>query len=265
MQVLERLDEGVFTAVVLRLGQVKKEKMSKGLVLAFADISRWAASQHSGRLELLRRSNSISALTHVINELASAAGHLHDSIQLEDLQAAAHESLGWLAGNEAAENAVAQEVIREQVPAAVKAIQACLARFPEHRRSKLLGLAALSWCQHQAKAIEAGAGEPDVGAEDKAREETVKAILEGLSEMRDGDLQTLALLSFGWVSFSHPPTGTALLENNGLQLMVAAMQRHPLNRRLQYYACGTVSWLASQPSNRKVPVLNPTPKPQTVS
>lgn len=212
--------------------------MCKGLLLAFACIARWAASQDTGRLELLRRQNSISALTHVINELAGAAGQMHDSIQLEDLQLAAHEALGWLAGSESGQHAVASEIIQAQAPAAVAALQASISKFPENRRSRVLGLAALSWClqQSSSKPPDAAAVTPD--GDEKPREETVMAILDGLSESSNGDLQTLALLSYGWVSFSHPPSGEALLQKSGLQLMVAAMQRHPLHRRLQYYACG---------------------------
>lgn len=49
-EVLERLEEDVLVAAARRLGTVKKEKMSKGLVLAFAPIARWAASQRVDRL-----------------------------------------------------------------------------------------------------------------------------------------------------------------------------------------------------------------------
>jgi len=249
-EVLELLGEDCFVAAVERLAQVKKDKVCKGLVLSFSHVTRWAASVGHERLELLRRKNGIAALTHVVNELDGA--QLHDAIQREDLQVAAFEALGWLAGSESGGYAVASEVIAEQAGAAAQAIERSVSKFPEHTRSKVIGLAALSWClhQHQKDAAETGG---DVTM-DEPRAPTVKVILDSLADSSNGDLQTLALLSFGWVSFSHPPTGAALLENNGIQLMVAAMQRHPLNRRLQYYACGTVSWLASQPANRRVPV-----------
>ena len=254
-EVLELLEEVALAAAVQRLAQVKKERMSKGLVMVFGAIARWAASQRTDLLEMLRRRNCIAALTHVISELAVAAGHMHDSIQLEDLQLASYEALGWLTGSESGNRAVGSDVIALQAPAAAKALEASLARFPENRRSKVLGLAALSWCLHQASASEAGSkAEHELDGASGPREESVKTILESLSESGNGDLQTLAMLSFGWVSFSHPPSGAALLRSHGLQMMVSAMQRHPLNRRLQYYACGTVSWIASQPSNRKIPV-----------
>jgi len=254
-EALQRLDEEVFVKAVQRLAQVKKEKMPKGLLLAFGPISRWASSCNVQRLELLRRQHAIAALTHVCRELVGAAGHLHDSIQLEDLQVSVFEALGWLCGSESGSHAVASEVIQAEAAAAAAALEASIAKFPENRRSKVLGLAAVSWCLHQASSdrAEAGSAVPGSG-EGEARVETVKTILDSLAESSNGDLQTLALLGFGWVSFSHPPSGLALLQSNGVQLMVSAMQRHPLNRRLQYYACGTVSWLAGQETNRKVPV-----------
>ena len=77
--------------------------------------------------ELLRRNHSIAALTHVINELAEADGHLHDAIQLEDLQLAAYEALGWLVGSEPARgsHAVASgvTVIQSEAPGAVSALE----------------------------------------------------------------------------------------------------------------------------------------------
>jgi hypothetical protein len=247
-EVLERIGEECFVAATQRLTQVKKDKMSKGLVLSFAHIARWAASVRVDRLELLRRSNAVAGLTHVVNELDGA--QLHDAIQLEDLQVAVFEAIGWLMGAESGLNAVASEVIQTQAGAAARSIQNSVSRFTESTRSKVIGLAALSWCLHQKAKL----GIDSDASEDQPREMTVSAILDSLAESSNGELQTLALLSFGWVSFSHPPSGAALLDKKGIQLMVAAMQRHPLNRRLQYYACGTVSWLASQPANRRVPV-----------
>ena len=171
--------------------------------------------------ELLRRNHSIAALTHVINELAEADGHLHDAIQLEDLQLAAYEALGWLVGSEPARgsHAVASEVIQSEAPGAVSALEKAIGRFPDNKRSKVIGLAALSWCRHKAAAADGQAG----SAESEARSDTVKAVLDSLAESSNGDLQTLATLGFGWVSFSHPPSGVALLENKGVELMVAGM------------------------------------------
>ena len=48
--VLELLEEDVLVAATRRLAAVKKETMSKGLVLGFAPIARWAASQRVDRL-----------------------------------------------------------------------------------------------------------------------------------------------------------------------------------------------------------------------
>ncbi len=245
-EVLECLEAEVFIAAVQRLVAIKKEKIYKGLVAAFCHISRWAASQSIARLELLRRSNGISALTHLVNELANADGYVHDSIQLEDLQVAAYEALGWLCGNESSSHAVASEVIQAQSPACATALEAAIDRFPDNRRSKVIGLAALSWCLRTAS--EAG----EERGEGEARAEVVRSILHNLEESSNSDLQATATLCFGWVSFSHPATGLALLENKGIEHLVSAMQRHPLNRRLQYYACGTISHIIT--AHRKIAV-----------
>jgi hypothetical protein len=57
-----------------------------------------------------------------------------------------------------------------------------------------------------------------------------------------------------WVeaSFSHPATGLALLENKGIEHLVSAMQRRPLNRLLQDYACSTISHIVT--AHRKIAV-----------
>jgi len=255
MEVLDRLDTEVFVAAVARLAQFKRDKICKGLVLAFAPISRWAASERVDRLELLRRKSSIAALTCVISELSGAISFVHDAIQLEDLQLAAFEALGWLAGSESGRygtsvfglicidlcvylkpifsprlsrhvrsHAVASEVIQAEAPAAAEAVEASVRKFPENTRSRVLGVAALSWCQHQTAAAQAGSNGSEGGASE-ARGDTANIILDSLAESSNGDLQTLALLGFGWVAFSHPPTGQVLLERKGIQLMVAAMQR----------------------------------------
>lgn len=177
--------------------------------------------------ELLRRNNSIAALTHVINELADADGHMHDAIQLEDLQLASYEALGWLTGSESGSHAVASEVIQSEAPGAVSALEKAIGRFGDNKRSKVIGLAALSWCRHQAALTEAGSAETET-TQGEAHSETVKAVLDSLAESNNGDLQTLATLGFGWVSFSHPPSGLALLENKGVELMVAGTVPFPM-------------------------------------
>jgi hypothetical protein len=53
-------------------------------------------------------------------------------------------------------------------------------------------------------------------------------------------------------SFSHPATGLALLENKGIEHLVSAMQRRPLNRLLQDYACSTISHIVT--AHRKIAV-----------
>jgi len=98
---------------------------------------------------------------------------------------------------------------------------------------QVIGAGALGWLRIA-----------DGGGAEEPRREAAAAVLRGLRSSGDEGRTCLALLSFGWLSFAHPPTGALLAGEGAARLMVEAMQRHPLNVRLQYYGCGTISWLS---------------------
>jgi hypothetical protein len=157
------------------------------------------------------------------------------------------ESLGWIAGAESETNTVASEAIGEQAPPAIQVLQSVLNEFPAFKRLQIVGRGAIGWLENSINAPDTSQSDPNIQA-------SKDLILLGLRSHNDGELQCLALLSFGWLCFSRPSTGLLIIKHGGVDLLVQAMQRHPLNRRLQYYACGTISWLASESMRIPVPV-----------